>query len=197
MKSYSPIWSALCLVFELSVPAESNGEAGCLVIEIMMDQPAPLSEHLDRQPSAKREPTSSVRPRGKCASPGNPSLTDQAKLKAFVSGQNMADYWSKATNQTNIGTANDCTTRACSLGYRGPHGEPHLMTASGAPVDANGCVASLRKPLDTCDFHHFAAATRRPFSGAWHQETLKHRHKSPAVRTAATIASCVQARSYL
>ena len=72
------------------------------------------------------------------------------------------------------------------LGYHGPHGEPHLMTASGAPVDANGCVASLRKPLDTCDFHHFAAATRRPFSGAWHQQTLKHRHKSPAVRTAAT-----------
>ena len=72
------------------------------------------------------------------------------------------------------------------LGYRGPHGEPHLMATSGAPVDANGCVASFRKPLDTCDFHYFAAATRRPFSGAWHQQTLKHRHKSPAARTAAT-----------
>ena len=42
------------------------------------------------------------------------------------------------------------------------------MATSGAPVDANGCVASFRKPLDTCDFHYFAAATRRPFSGAWH-----------------------------
>jgi hypothetical protein len=72
------------------------------------------------------------------------------------------------------------------LGYRGPHGKPHLMAASGAPVDANGCVASLRKPLDTCDFHHFAAATRRPFSGTWHQQTLKHRHRKPAARTATT-----------
>ena len=26
------------------------------------------------------------------------------------------------------------------------------MASSGAPVDANGCVASLWKPLDTCDF---------------------------------------------
>ena len=48
----------------------------------------------------------------------------------------------------------------------GPYGEPHLMTANGAPVEANSCVASLGEPLDAGDFHHLAAAARRPLSGA-------------------------------
>jgi hypothetical protein len=49
---------------------------------------------------------------------------------------------------------------------RWSNGEPHLMTANGAPVEANSCVASLGEPLDAGDFHHLAAAARRPLSGA-------------------------------
>jgi hypothetical protein len=36
------------------------------------------------------------------------------------------------------------------------------MTANGAPVEANSCIASLGEPLDAGDFHHLAAAARRP-----------------------------------
>src|SRR5580704_8587048 len=56
------------------------------------------------------------------------------------------------------------------------NGEPHLMVARGTPIDPNSCVASLRKPFDARDFHHFTAAARRPFSRASHQQTLKYRH---------------------
>jgi hypothetical protein len=90
-------WSVLCLVLGLVSPNQVYGEAGYLVIEIM-DQPAPLSEPADQQPLAEREPTSSVHPRGKVKSvknaqaPASPSLTDQARVKAFMSGQDMADY---------------------------------------------------------------------------------------------------------
>ena len=56
------------------------------------------------------------------------------------------------------------------------NGEPHLMVARGTPIDPNSCVASLRKPFDARDFHHFTAAARRAFSRARHQQTLKYRH---------------------
>jgi hypothetical protein len=100
MKAALPFWSALCLVLGLVSPNRVYGEVGCLVVEIMMDQPAPLSEPVDQQPSAERELTSSVHPRGKvkpvknAQGPAPPSLTDQARVKAFMSGQDMADYYS-------------------------------------------------------------------------------------------------------
>jgi hypothetical protein len=98
MKAWSPLWSALGLALGVVSPNQVYGEAGCLVVEIMMDQPAPLSEPADQQLSAEREPTSSMPARGKVKPqknaqvPASPSLTDQARVKAFVSGQSMADY---------------------------------------------------------------------------------------------------------
>jgi hypothetical protein len=69
------------------------------VVEIALDQrAAPQREPVDRQASAERERTWSVHPRGKvkpvknAQAPASPSLTDQARVKAFMSGQNMADY---------------------------------------------------------------------------------------------------------
>jgi hypothetical protein len=98
MKASSTVWSALCLVLGLVSPNQVYGEAGCLVVEIMMDQPASLSESVGQQTSAEREPTSSAHPRGKvkpvknAQAPASPSLIDQARVKAFISEQNMADY---------------------------------------------------------------------------------------------------------
>jgi hypothetical protein len=96
MKACSPVWSALCLALGLVSPNQVYGEAGCFVVEIVMDQPAPLTEPVDPPPSAEREPTSSVLPRGKVKSakqaPATTSLNDQARVKAFMSGQIMADY---------------------------------------------------------------------------------------------------------
>ena len=66
--------------------------------------------------------------------------------------------------------------RRARSGFCRPNGEPHLMVARGTPIDPNSCVASLRKPFDARDFHHFTAAARRPFSRARHQQTLKYRH---------------------
>ena len=98
MKACSPVWSALCLVLGLVSPNQVHGEAGCLVIEVLMDQQASQSEPVDQQPSAEREPTSSMHPRGKVKTvkktqaPTSPSLTDQVRVKAFMSGQSIADY---------------------------------------------------------------------------------------------------------
>ena len=88
----------LCLVLGRVGLKRVYGETGCLVFEIMMDQSAPLSEPVDQQPSAEREPISSVHPRGKAKpvknaqAPASPSRTDQARVKAFMSEQDMADY---------------------------------------------------------------------------------------------------------
>ena len=96
MKACSPVWSALCLALGLVSPNQVYGEAGCFVVEIVMDQPAALREPVDPQPSAEREPTSSVHPRGKVKpvkqAPASTSLNDQTRVKAFMSGQNMSDY---------------------------------------------------------------------------------------------------------
>ena len=37
----------------LDSPNQVYGEAGCFVVEIVMDQPAPLTEPVDPQPSAE------------------------------------------------------------------------------------------------------------------------------------------------
>jgi hypothetical protein len=99
MKAWSPVLSALCLAFGLVSPNQVYGEAGCFVVEVMMDQQAaPQREPVDQQASAERESTSSVHPRGKvkpvrnAQSPASPSLADLARVKAFMSGQSMADY---------------------------------------------------------------------------------------------------------
>ena len=47
--------------------------------------------------------------------------------------------------------------RRARSGFCRPNGEPHLMVARGTPIDPNSCVASLRKPFDARDFHHFTA----------------------------------------
>ena len=149
------------------IPVSSSQLADCLRPEALAP-PRLGSQHVraDRaRTQAKPKEAAAAGP--SCA--GERNMTARNPIFCAVQG-------SKAANQR---------ARA-RLGYRGPHGEPHLMATSGAPVDANGCVASFRKPLDTCDFHYFAAATRRPFSGAWHQQTLKHRHRKPAARTATT-----------
>jgi hypothetical protein len=62
------------------------------------------------------------------------------------------------------------------------------MAARATLIDANSCVASLRKPLDTRNFHHFAATARRPFSGAGHQQSLKCRHWPIQTATSETLA---------
>ena len=54
-----------CLALVLVSPNQVHGEAGCFVVEIVMDQRTSLSEPVDPQPSAEREPTSSAHPRGK------------------------------------------------------------------------------------------------------------------------------------
>jgi hypothetical protein len=98
MKAYFPVWSALGLALGFVNPNQVYGEAGCLVIEIVMDQQAPGQREPADQASAEREPTSSVHPRGKvkpvknAQAPTSPSLTDQARVSAFMSGQNLADY---------------------------------------------------------------------------------------------------------
>ena len=63
------------------------------------------------------------------------------------------------------------------------------MAARRTLIDANCCVASLRKPLDTLDLHHFAAAARRPFSRAGHQQTFKYRHWPIQTATSETLGS--------
>ena len=49
MKACSPVWSALCLALGLVSPNRVYGEAGCFVVEIVMDQPAALREPVDPQ----------------------------------------------------------------------------------------------------------------------------------------------------
>jgi hypothetical protein len=96
MKAFSPVWSALCLALVLVSPNQVHGEAGCFVVEIVMDPRMSLSEPVDPQPSAEREPTSSVHPRRKVKpvkqAPASTSLNDQTRVKAFMSGQNISDY---------------------------------------------------------------------------------------------------------
>ena len=96
MKAWSPVWSALCLALGLASPNQVYGEAGCFVVDVTMDQQAaPQREPVDQQASAEREPTSSVHPRGKVKPVRNaqsPAIADQARVKAFMSGQSMADY---------------------------------------------------------------------------------------------------------
>jgi hypothetical protein len=98
MKAYFPVWCALGLALGFVSPNRVYGEAGCLVIEIVMDQQAPRQREPADQAPAEREPTSGVHPRGKVKPVKNtqaltsPSLTDQARVSAFMSGQNMADY---------------------------------------------------------------------------------------------------------
>jgi hypothetical protein len=82
------------------------------------------------------------------------------------------------------------------LRYCRPHGEPHLMAARRTLIDANCCVASLRKPLDTLDLHHFAAAARRPFSRAGHQQTFKYRHWPIQTATSETLGSLTCSASF-
>jgi hypothetical protein len=57
-----------------------------------------------------------------------------------------------------------------------PDGKPHFVPTRSTLIDANSCVASLRKPLDTRYLHHFAAAAPRLFGRAGHQQTLKSGH---------------------
>ena len=52
------------------------------------------------------------------------------------------------------------------LSYCGPHGQAHLMVTRAAMIDANSCVASLRKPLDACDFHVLSAPARSALGAA-------------------------------
>jgi hypothetical protein len=98
MKAYFPVWFALGLALGFVGPDQAHGEAGCLVIEIVMDQQAAPQREPADQASAERGPTSSVHPRGKvkpvknAQASASPSLTDQARVSAFMSGQNMADY---------------------------------------------------------------------------------------------------------
>jgi hypothetical protein len=96
MKAFSPVWSALCLALVLVSPNQVHGEAGCFVVEIVMDPRMSLSEPVDPQPSAERGPTSSVHPRGKVKpvkqAPASTSLNDQTRVKAFMSGQNISNY---------------------------------------------------------------------------------------------------------
>jgi hypothetical protein len=69
------------------------------VVEIMMDRQAALqSDLVGQQASAEREPTSSAHSRGKvkavknAQAPTSPPPADQARVKAFMSGQSMTDY---------------------------------------------------------------------------------------------------------
>jgi len=96
MKAYASVSTALGLALGLVSPNQIYGKADCLVVEVMMDQQAaPQREPVD---PLEREPTSGVHPRGKvkpiknAQAPTSPSLADQARVRAFMSGQNMADY---------------------------------------------------------------------------------------------------------
>lgn len=99
MKSRAIVWSALSLALGLVSPNQVYEEAGCVVVEIMMDRQGALqSESVDQQAPAEREPTSSAHSQGKvkavknAQAPVSPPPADQARVKAFMSGQNMADY---------------------------------------------------------------------------------------------------------
>jgi hypothetical protein len=90
-KAFSCVWPALALAFGLVSPNQVNGEAGCIVIEVPMDQ----------QASSKSESTATVRPREKVKPPKHEALVSESRslddeamvrVKAFVSGQNLTDY---------------------------------------------------------------------------------------------------------
>ena len=102
MKVRSYVLSALLIAFGLVTPLRVYGEAGCLVIEVVMDHlSVPERQPVDQRPSAEREATSSVQPRAKVKAlkhttpaPMSPSLDDQAtvRVNAFMLGQNMSNY---------------------------------------------------------------------------------------------------------
>src|ERR1700736_4010211 len=102
MKVRSYVLSALVIAFGLVTPLRVYGEAGCFVIEVVMDhQSVPERQPVDQRAPAKREATSSVQPRAKvkalkhtAPAPMSPSLNDQAtvRVNAFMLGQNMSNY---------------------------------------------------------------------------------------------------------
>jgi hypothetical protein len=97
MKRFSCLCSALGLALGLVGPNQVHGQAACFVVEITMDRQA-APESVDQSAWAEREATSSVHPLGKvkalknAPAPANPSPSDQARVKAFISGQSMAAY---------------------------------------------------------------------------------------------------------
>ena len=90
-------------MFELISPNQLHAQAlGCFIIEVAVEQPSALREQ-GQQDFAEKEPGPSVhsrekgREKGKTfkhAAPAITSLDDPAatRVKAFVSGQSMADY---------------------------------------------------------------------------------------------------------
>jgi hypothetical protein len=51
------------------------------------------------------------------------------------------------------------------------------MSACGAFVDANSCVASFGKPLNPSNLHHFATPTIGQFGTAGYQQALERGHE--------------------
>jgi hypothetical protein len=70
MKVHAYVLSALVIAFGLVSPLQAYGEAGCFVIEVVMDpQSTPERKSVDQQALAEREATSSVQPRAKVKGP--------------------------------------------------------------------------------------------------------------------------------
>ena len=88
---------------------------------------------------------------------------DRAGVDALVSQLKSAGM------TKHVGVGVDAEIGHGELGCCRPHGEAHFVATRSTPIDANGCVASLWKPLNTRNFHHFTAAARWPFSRAGHQ----------------------------
>ena len=98
------LWTGLSFVFGLISPKQLHAQAlGCFVIEVAVEQPSALREQGQQDFAKKNEPGPSVhsrekgREKGKTfkhAAPAITSLDDPAatRVKAFVSGQSMADY---------------------------------------------------------------------------------------------------------